>query len=259
MVTGTAFSFLGLTLVEKLGEENASLSVLLQDLHELRVSFVQLLLPIDDYLMPGADANQKEEFEELLVVTKQNFLNVQSVLLASPELKKYADSPVEDLTLSEHVPETIRMIEALSKEIFSLPNPIGNPRGGEMMELADDEAGLAVDHLGMVIEQIEGDQNDKTTRARNTRTFINIVLAIALVVAIIICFTLMFFVYKAFINPLQRLLAVIGDIKAGKSSERATVVGNDEIGLLCQSFNEMTDDLQNSNKKLEDEVAKKNC
>lgn len=257
MTVGTGFSFVGLTLVEKNGRDSATLSYLLQDLQKTRVSFLQLVMPVNDHLIRGSDPNEQENFAKLFAAAEQNVSNLRELISLHPEFEKYANTELDGLTLMEHIPESLDQIRAQANEVFSLDDPYNNPLAGTKMESIDSEADHVVRQLNTIIHQVETDQQANITWAKNFRFYINATLAVVLVIAIAICFALMFYVFKNFIRPLQRLLDVIRSIKDGNSSARAVVYSNDEIGQLCATFNEMTNNLQETNRALEHDVALK--
>ncbi len=87
-------------------------------------------------------------------------------------------------------------------------------------------------------------------------------LAIALMAAIFLAsilgaLTLSRALTAEILRPIHELLATIRAIMQGQTARRATVEAQDEIGDLAQSFNQMTDSLQESHEHLELRIAER--
>jgi two-component system nitrate/nitrite sensor histidine kinase NarX len=73
----------------------------------------------------------------------------------------------------------------------------------------------------------------------------------------LIIFILIFFIMKADSNlvvPLRGLVQAAEKVKAGDLNQRTTYAGDNELGLLSQTFNDMTESLQEQYRTLEDQV-----
>jgi two-component system NtrC family sensor kinase len=81
------------------------------------------------------------------------------------------------------------------------------------------------------------------TRLHNLAVF-TIVFAAAVVVAVSL------YLARNISKPIQSLTHVADKIREGNVSQRAQVTSNDEIGMLAQHFNEMTEDLVRTNNTL---------
>lgn len=62
---------------------------------------------------------------------------------------------------------------------------------------------------------------------------------------------LVYIVGLFFTNPLTQMVQTVKKISAGDLAQRAPVISNDEVGYLAQSFNQMVQTIQETNKKLE--------
>lgn len=75
---------------------------------------------------------------------------------------------------------------------------------------------------------------------------------------ILIIFIMVFFIMKAdtnFIAPLRDLVVAANKVKSGDLAYRTSYTGRNELGLLSQTFNDMTESLQAQYQTLEDEVT----
>lgn len=85
---------------------------------------------------------------------------------------------------------------------------------------------------------------------------INIFFSIAL--SILGLFLFIFFAFNIFIkNPLKKLSDAVYGIKKGDLNKRAEIHSNDEIGKLSESFNDMIERLNSSQKDLQKRVDEK--
>ena len=62
---------------------------------------------------------------------------------------------------------------------------------------------------------------------------------------------------RSLTSPILHLVEVVAEIRNGKLERRADVRSSDEISLLAHSFNEMTNELVNTNAILEEHVARR--
>ncbi len=99
-------------------------------IQELRLSFEKILMPSHDYLILG---NKKEiqDFERLLNVLKKNMAKALEVLQAHKG-KKYSEKKQLLLKAQNKLAE----IEALSRQLLSIPDPLGL-KAAEMMKNMD--------------------------------------------------------------------------------------------------------------------------
>jgi len=77
---------------------------------------------------------------------------------------------------------------------------------------------------------------------------------------ILILFILMFFIMKAdsnFIVPLRGLVLAAESVKKGDLAHRTTYTGDNELGLLSQTFNDMTESLEVQYRTLEEQVTER--
>ena len=76
----------------------------------------------------------------------------------------------------------------------------------------------------------------------------------------LIIFTMMFFIMKAdsnFVVPLRGLVQAAKNVEAGDLAHRTSYTGDNELGLLSQTFNSMTASLETQYRTLEQQVAER--
>ncbi|MCA9355798.1 HAMP domain-containing protein [Candidatus Kaiserbacteria bacterium] len=70
-------------------------------------------------------------------------------------------------------------------------------------------------------------------------------------------FVVLVWLYWIVVRPIRSFIKTISDIKGGKSQARAKIFSGDEIGQLARHFNDLADQLQQSNSVLEEKVRKR--
>jgi nitrate/nitrite-specific signal transduction histidine kinase len=237
------------------------MSHFLQDIQEVRVSVLNLVMPINDYLIRGAEANEKENFGTNLIAANESLAHLDDLVQANTSYKKYALKKdlhsMQTLNLVEHVQQTISNIYKTSEEVFQITDPLENPLSGEKMEYADQEAEDISEELTQIIEQVEADQEILVVKAQSTKRSLHWALVIILLGILLNLFSLFYWMSRHLIKRIEHLLVIIETIKKGDLSARTTIGLNDEIGKLGAAFNEMAETLQRANQRLEEEVKEK--
>ena len=76
----------------------------------------------------------------------------------------------------------------------------------------------------------------------------------------LIIFTMIFFIMKAdsnFVVPLRGLVLAAEQVTRGDLAHRTTYRGDNELGLLSNTFNDMTESLEQQYRTLEDQVTER--
>jgi nitrate/nitrite-specific signal transduction histidine kinase len=94
---------------------------------------------------------------------------------------------------------------------------------------------------------------DALSPAADTIVGISVISVIALIIAVV----LVIVIVAQVVNPIEQLSKTAQIIQGGNLKARAVVNGRDEIADLSQSFNNMTERLENSIVTLEDQVAER--
>lgn len=115
---------------------------LANSIYELKLSLHKLLMPTNDYLIT-ADATEKNKFNELLIVTRENLNNV-SILLQN---YKGQIERTNESEIIENVNNSLEQIVSLANRILSIPNPI-RIQGSEKMQKLDAIGDEATEVLG---------------------------------------------------------------------------------------------------------------
>lgn len=132
--------------VYKVAEELNKLEVLTRKLfsnqltdtvHELNLSFHQLLMPVNDYLITG-DKNEIEKFNELLTRTKGQMIGVSDLITENKALI----TGLEEKEVLENAQKDLARIEILAREILSVRDPlrVESSKKMEQIDMAADKA-----------------------------------------------------------------------------------------------------------------------
>jgi len=101
---------------------------------------------------------------------------------------------------------------------------------------------------GMIVKMDTAEVIASANRLRSTLIKISsVLLAIVIVMAIMIA--------RSMSRPIKELTEISGTIASGEFAARARVHGNDEIGTLARSFNQMTDKLVEAKQNVEEKKA----
>ena len=84
-----------------------------------------------------------------------------------------------------------------------------------------------------------------------------IMLVVALAVTVLIVLLTVYLINSGLVKPLHELLAMTGKVSQGDMSVRTTHTGDDELGRLGHSFNQMTSELAKLYQNLEGRVEQK--
>jgi PAS domain S-box-containing protein len=196
---------------------------------KLKLSFQQLLMPVNDYLIHG---NKIEivNFEQLLS-------NVKSQIT---ECKEIIGNPLELEALVEFE-NSLNEVESLASKILEIESPIGSPEGAIMMEEMDAIANEAINKINelLIVASMDMAKYINSNQATNIRAT-----RIIIIVGLFIAFSLIvggFFYVKEIIKPLKHLSQTAEKISSGDLTAKADVTTRtrDEIDDFARSFNNM--------------------
>lgn len=143
-------------------------------------------------------------------------------------------------------PETVAALTDMeNRTSFVLPSPASNNESTET-------AATRVINTDWIVLTSEPTNTITTLIQGQTQTTI-----ITSMIMIAIAALLAFFAANFFTNPLTELTEVAQSISGGDYSKRATIRTKDEIGLLADSINLMTDEIQQSIETLESRVERR--
>jgi PAS domain S-box-containing protein len=105
------------------------------------------------------------------------------------------------------------------------------------------------------IDQLEVEYNALKGRQKWLKNTALLSLALVTLLVLFIAFWLALYVARSIADPVQQLAQATERIKSGDLSYRTDVVGDDELAALAFSFNEMTAELGENRRRLEQSAA----
>ena len=229
----------------QISKDQAAIAVKIHDsFDELRVLFEQTLMGPHDYLIQG-DQEEKgtflKDFENIL--EKKARLKI----LIMEHKKRYGSAFEEVLGKAENhllvIENKLPKFKVKVLDVFNLDSPKQNQMVGFYMEEMDSfTRGLEGDlkKEGMVLTEL----SDKAMDRINTiHIRVLTLLTIFGIIAVFAGILLSYFLIMSLTGPIGNLIQATRKIKGGDLRVRAAVETNDEIGELAGSFNEMVQEL----------------
>jgi two-component system, NtrC family, nitrogen regulation sensor histidine kinase NtrY len=105
------------------------------------------------------------------------------------------------------------------------------------------------------IDRLEGEYNKVKGEQKLVKLTAQITLALITLLVLFIAFWLAVYVARSIADPVQQLAQATERIKSGDLSYRAGVIGDDELAALALSFNEMTAEVAENRRRLEQSAS----
>jgi len=105
------------------------------------------------------------------------------------------------------------------------------------------------------INQLQGEYDALKGKQKWLKNTALLTLALITLLVLFIAFWLALYVARSIADPVQQLAQATERIKSGDLSYRAGVIGDDELAALALSFNEMTTELAESRRRLEQSAS----
>lgn len=195
-------------------------------LNNLKISFSQLVMPANDYLI-GAN---KVEFK--------NFKNLDSIINTQIDDFKTIDPKFTQQYTFKYLEDNLHEIEIISHKIFELNKPKNNSDGIVMMELMDEISVKSVN----IIDELLATSSLKLQNYINEshKTKIDASRKIILLFLIIIMSLIIggFFYVKSITKPIDKLAVAVKKITF-KEKNDIKPSSSDEIKLFVNLFNNM--------------------
>ncbi|OFY50366.1 MAG: hypothetical protein A2W85_13870 [Bacteroidetes bacterium GWF2_41_31] len=207
----------------------------------LRFRVTQVLMASNDYVVTNKEF-YKQEYQK------------QNALLD----KEYHDLIQSDLTdkekqLAYEIKIDIDSIRIYSGRIFSVKNPRQSGYAWELMEIMDYNFGNAVNAKTTLIfdgvsEKIEEHRSNAEMAKQRIITLVQRAILISLIFSLIIIYLSIVKIAR----PIKKITKAADFIAKGDYTKRLQVKTHDEIASLADSFNQMCESIQQSQKALED-------
>jgi PAS domain S-box-containing protein len=216
-----------ITQLERASNEILDESIKHAAIQNLKLSFQQILMPANDYLIHGNQI-EKSHFERLLKEVKTQI----------DEYHEFFWDNREKILLFK-IESSLNELEAIARDIFQFDNPIRHPEGSVIMEEMDAIANTTIGFMDEVLlaEAAEMKERIQITQATNIRAS-----RLLIIMGLFISFCLViggFYYVRAITGPLKQLIQTTKSVSGGNLSIKAEVNTNDEIEYLANSFNSM--------------------
>jgi PAS domain S-box-containing protein len=232
LILNAIIAYVGIVSVNKL--ENTSMIILKEsnkynNLQNLKLNFTELLMPANDYLIHGNNV-EILNFKKLDSITRQQLEN--SKAFENDHFNEHFLEEIEDIFLE---------VGSLSKNIFELKNPVGDPQGALMMEVMDGiviDAGKKIDILLASSSSLMNNQiiSNQVTNSEASKIIIIVVLFI--MISLLVGG---FYYVKEITKPLENLASIVKKVTLGNLESKANVFTrtHDEIDDFSVLFNNM--------------------
>lgn len=207
----------------------------------LRLGLAQVVMPVNDLLIIGADSNEKKNFDAMAAQVEELLRILGKRNTAFPSRKGIID----------HIQGEYFMAKETSLRIFAMADPVGNPRAGVLMEETDTIMDDAVEDAGEYHRIIDLDiENMNKSWVKQRSVFLAIFWVVLLVFVGMVIWA-MIFVRRHISLPLISLKDSALRIAGGDFHLKVEAPSPDEIGELAGAFNTMLEYLNTSYNELE--------
>ncbi|MDJ1182745.1 ATP-binding protein [Roseofilum casamattae] len=214
-----------------------------QILEEFQVSFSLLLSDLESYIVTRQDSYQFN-YTAYYRQSKENLAQLQSLQ------NDLSPSQQEKL---QRILERFDIIEQKAREMLEIVN---SDRYREDLYIYQTQVEPIADQMLVILAYtVESQENQLTSELRQGIQGLNLAQLQTLIGAI---FTLAVGIAMTIIlrqkiaDPVQRLTTIAEEVSAGNLEVKARVESTDEIGILAQTFNQMTVSLSQSLRELEE-------
>jgi len=203
-------------------------------LRDLQISLSMVVMPANDYLIEGAQINEKENF---IVLSAK----VEDLI---SKIEKLEFDKIEEGQLVNHIKAEYTKAKDMALKIFSIPNAVGNKEAGALMEELDSLIDLTISECDqfrkIALQEIEEaeDSWQRLITLLNTIIFTGVILTVILIIGSL------FFFNRTITSPLISLRDAAMEVGRGNLEKKVDISSGDEIGDLSISFNKMVEDLR---------------
>lgn len=216
---------------EEVEEESSEMYMVM----DVSLALSQVIMPVNDYLIPGGDPNERANFNRLTNEVEEKLNEIEPHAMNRPDEKEIF------LTTQNYY----QSLKQKSLQIFAVhqEEAYRSVESGQLMEEIDilvDKAIMEMNKWQEIADEEIAEVTQEFVYAQGQVVFVNTIL-----ILFIILFSLILGIIfiRSITKPLAKLVATSQEISAGNLNARAEIVSKDEIGILAQNFNKMTDSL----------------
>lgn len=200
-----------------------------QRVAKTRLALEQVLMPANDYLVTGSPEERKN-FEELSKKLEDNIHELERLPLSS-----------EEAAIVKEVKHSWAEIKPDALAILSLPDPVGNAAGGDLMERMDSKSDEAAENIEK-LEQLyaeEMDMHHQKSDANKSRIIFGFIANNIIIVLLII--GVRYYTRNKIVRPLREVGCLIEELSqsSGDLTKRINIKTGDEIEDIANATNKL--------------------
>jgi diguanylate cyclase (GGDEF)-like protein len=202
---------------------------------DVRFNLTWLPMAANDYIITGK-GTYSEEFKKQAGIVEEKFRILEA-----------HDLTENERTIVNEVRVNFEAVQKLTLEIFSIKDPIGNPRAGSLMEEMDYKyAHPGAEKVTRLFDTIKAKRVKASMMAKEARRTIVSTIVIGDLSAVIISLVIASFITRSISRPIKALTEATQKIASGDLDVNVKISSKDEIGILSNTFNTMVSDLKHS-------------
>lgn len=201
-----------------------------------QLALSQALMPVNDFLIAGADPNEEQNYKVLSQKVENSFEALKQMTARDEKLEG----------ILHHLEDEFSRGKEIALRIFAASNPVGNPAVGGMMEEVDtitDEAIASTEQYHQIVDQYIQEIHQ---RWEISKGLLNGLIAAIFFIDLVIIFGAQRFLKNNIARPLTDLKEAALRLSREDFEKEANVFTKDEIGEVASAFNQMTHHLKDS-------------
>lgn len=207
----------------------------------LRFQVTQVLMASNDYIITNKEF-YKQEYQKHNVLLDKNYQDFIQSSLTDKEKQ-----------LAYEIRIDIDSIRIYSERIFSITNPRQSVYAWELMEIMDYRFGNAVNaKTTLIFDGVSGRIEENRTNAEMVKQKIITLVQRTILLSLILSLIIIYFSIVKIARPIKKITKAADFIAKGDYTKRLEIKTHDEIASLADSFNQMRESIQQTQKALED-------
>ncbi len=202
---------------------------------DVRFNLTWLPMPANDYIITGK-GTYLEEFKKQAAIVEEKFHMMESINLTENER-----------VIVKEVRSNFEETKKLSLEIFSIKDPMGNPKAVDLMEEMDYKyAHPGAEKVTRLFDMIKEKREKANIAAEKALKMIVTIINIGVLSAFILSLVIAALITRSISKPIKTLTEAAQKIGSGDLDANVKITSKDEVGILAAAFNTMASDLRRS-------------
>lgn len=167
------------------------------------------------------------------------------------ELKKIT----KDKKTLELITKDLTDLERISRTVMNVELPVGDAKVIQHIKRIEDKRAEILSNIEILHAESIRAISEVIKAGEVIKENIKLYLSILLIFGVVATISLMILMQRALVSPLNDLLKATGKLKEGDLAYRIGTKRKDELGIILKRFDEMADNLQRSNIKIENKLV----